>query len=129
VGQNKLYYLELKSGHGDTGPAWISHVQASKSGRTLYFNGRALKRLVGGGISGNYYCLETNDEYWVSGVKKNGQDRHWAGSGPVMIDSRAVADYLKYRGIDRLDPTQHTVVTDIKETDISRLGDLENKTL
>jgi hypothetical protein len=35
-----LKYIELKSGHSDNGPAWIGYVTPSKTGRTLYFNGR-----------------------------------------------------------------------------------------
>lgn len=42
-----LRYIELKSGHSDNGPAWIGYVTASKTGRTLYFNGRGLMKLKG----------------------------------------------------------------------------------
>ena len=58
------------------GPAWIARVKLSKSGRIVYFNGKALKRAIGGGISGNHVDLQTGEEYWVSGVKKDGLDRH-----------------------------------------------------
>jgi hypothetical protein len=30
----------------------------------------------------------------VSGIKKDGHDRHWAGSGEVLIDKLAVNEYL-----------------------------------
>ncbi|MHC4117732.1 MAG: hypothetical protein ACYSWO_09525 [Planctomycetota bacterium] len=122
---DKLYYIELKSDHGDSGPAWISRVKWSKSGRTLYFNGRALKR--GNGVSGNFFCLETGAEFWVSGVRKNGQDRHWAGGGPVMVDSRVVEEYLAFRGVKELNPALHPVVSDIQETDISKFNRMENE--
>ena len=39
--------------------------------------------------------METGESFWVSGVKKNGEDRHWAGSGKVLIEAAAVSDYLK----------------------------------
>ena len=42
-----LRYVELKSGYADNGPAWIGYVTPSKSGRTLYFNGRALRKFKG----------------------------------------------------------------------------------
>lgn len=129
VTKQELLYIELKSGHGDCGPAWIGHATLSKTGRTVYFNGRALKRSGGQGVSGNHYCLETGDEYWVSGVKRDGCDRHWAGSGPIMIDARVVAEYLAFRGLSRLDPTHHRIVSDIQETDIAKFHDLENQTL
>jgi hypothetical protein len=129
IAQNQLIYIEHKSGHGDAGPAWITPAHVSKSGRTVYFNGRALKRLGGRGISGNFFCLETRDEFWVSGVKVGGGDRHWAGSGPVMVDERVLDDYLKLRGLPALNPVAYHVVADIKDTDVSKFHDLENKGL
>jgi len=83
-----LRYIELKTGYADNGPAWIARVKLSKSGRTIYFNGKALKRAARG-VSGNRYDVQTGQEYWVSGVKKNGLDRHWAGSGIVSIGIRS----------------------------------------
>ena len=129
IEQDQLIYIEHKSGYGDAGPAWITRARLSKSGRTVYFNGRALKRLGGRGISGNYYCMETGDEFWVSGVKVDGGDRHWAGHGPVMVDRRVVQDYLALRGLSALDPGAYPVVADITDTDVSRFHDLENETL
>lgn len=80
--QRVLKYLELKSGYSDNGPAWVAKVGVSKSGRTLYFNGKAPKR--GQAIAGNHFDLETGEVYWVSNVKRDGLDRHWAGSGRVL---------------------------------------------
>lgn len=87
-----LMYLELKSGYNDNGPAWIGYVKASKIGRTLYWNDHAFQKYNGG--CSNYVDIETGDEYWISGVKKRGTNRHWAGSGTIQMDRRAVADYL-----------------------------------
>ena len=95
--RKRLMYVELKTGFNDNGPAWIGYVLVSKSGRTLYARGKRLQR-VRGGVAGNYYDLDNGDEYWVSGVKKNGQDRHWAGGGPVEIDGDARAEYERIRG-------------------------------
>ena len=55
-----LRYIELKTGYDENGPAWIGRVRTSRSGQTVYFNGRALKR---DGLPGNYYDLESNDIY------------------------------------------------------------------
>src|SRR3954451_18659429 len=92
-----LRYVELKSGHSDNGPAWIAYVAESKSGRTLYFNGRGLMKLKGRrrvDSGGNYVDMVTGDSFWFSGVKKNGQDRYWAGSGRVLVEAAALSDYL-----------------------------------
>lgn len=129
IERDQLIYIEHKGWRGDAGPAWITRSRLSKSGRTIYFNGRALKSLAGQGISGNYYCLETGDEFWVSGVKRDGTDRHWAGHGPVMVDERVVQDYQSLRGLSGLDPVAYRVVSDIKDTDVSKFHDLENKDL
>lgn len=129
IAQNQLIYIELKSGHGDSGPAWITRAQVSNSGRTVYFNGRALKSSGGQGISGNYYCSETGDEFWVSGVKRRGGDRHWAGGGSIMVDERVLQDYLELRGSSELDPRSYRIVSGIKDTDVSKFHDFENKPL
>jgi hypothetical protein len=122
-------YIELKSGHSDNGPAWIGYVTSSKTGRTLYFNGRGLMKLKGqrrAESGGNYVDMETGESFWVSGVKKNGEDRHWAGSGKVLIEAAAVSDYLKIIGAKILDPSRCEVTNIIRQTDIERLSQLAN---
>jgi len=42
--------------------------------------------------------VETREEYWVSGVKKDQNDRHWAGGGPVEIAPEIEQEYLKLIG-------------------------------
>jgi hypothetical protein len=84
-------YIELKSGFNDDGPAWIGRVSFSKTGRSLYYRGRTLQRMQGG--QGNYADAETGEQFWISGVKRNRQDRHWAGSGPVEVDEDAREEY------------------------------------
>lgn len=121
-----LRYIELKSGFGDSGPAWIGRVTLSRSKTTVYFNGHALKKMRGGGVSGNYIDIETGEEYWVSGVKKNGKDRHWAGSGPVLIEKEAVGEYLEIRGLSELDPKSYRVTDSIVQTNIEHIKEIEN---
>ena len=122
-----LKYIELKSGHNDDGPAWIARVKVSRSGRTVYFNGKALKRASGGGIAGNHYDLDNGQEYWVSGIKKNGLDRHRAGSGLMAIEAAAVPEYLRLVGATELDHSKFKIIEDLEEPDPSRFHSLENK--
>ena len=124
-----LRYIELKSGHSDNGPAWIAYVEQSKTGRTLYFNGRGLMKLKGqrrDASGGNYIDMETGESFWVSGVKKNGQDRHWAGSGKVLVEAAAVAEYLATIKAKTLDASRCEVTNSIRQTDIKRLSRLAN---
>ncbi|MBS1810240.1 MAG: hypothetical protein JST84_18910 [Acidobacteria bacterium] len=127
MSNRRLMYIELKSGYGDSGPAWISHVTFSKSGRTVYFNGKALKRNERGGISGNYYDLESGDEYWVSGVKKRGTNRHWAGSGKIQLDVNAVTDFLQHTGQAEVDSKQYEICSNIKATAPKDFFEMENE--
>lgn len=94
-------------------------MKLSKSGRTVYFNGTALKRIERGGISGNHFDLESGDEYWVSGVKRRGTNRHWAGSGVIMIEASAVREYLQLTGQPELDSSQFQVVSDFGSSAIT----------
>jgi hypothetical protein len=96
--RERIMYVELKSGGADYGPAWISRVQFSKSGRSIHFKGRELLNIGGRGISGNFMDVATREEFWVSGPKKNRLDRHWAGGGPVEIDPEIRDEYFKLIG-------------------------------
>jgi hypothetical protein len=127
----RLRYIELKSGHADNGPAWIGYVTSSQTGRTLYFDGRGLMKLKGqrrGESGGNYVDMETGESFWVSGVKKDGKDRHRWGSGKVLIEAAAVPDYLRAIKTKTLNAKQCEVTNSIRQTDIERLSRLANAT-
>ncbi len=108
--KSRMMYVEHKSGQNDKGEAWIGHVFFSKTGKTLYFNGLAFRSLKGAGVYANYYEVESGDEYWISGVKKAGRDRHWAGSGVIAIGRNAVDEYLATTGRTALPESQFKVV-------------------
>lgn len=122
--KSKIMYIENKSS-GHHGSAWIGFVEFSKSGQTVYFNNKALKKLKVPGISGNYFDIETGEEYWISGVKKNGQDRHRFGSGKIMIDKNSVSEYLKLVDFTVLDEN-HFEFVEVDKTDKERFNELEN---
>lgn len=124
--KREIRYIELKSGFGDSGPAWIGQVEYSKSGQTIYFNGMALKKLKNPGISGNHFDIETGEEYWISGVKKNGQDRHWAGGGKIMIDEEIIEDYLKLVDFGIIENRYFDIVNINKQIDKTRFEKIEN---
>jgi len=126
--KRQLTYIELKTGYSDNGPAWIGLVEFSKTGQTLYFDNKALKKQKIPGINANHYDIETGEEYWVSGVKKNGQDRHWAGNGKIMIDKNSIDDYLSFINLTELNLTKYQII-EFKETDKDRIRKIENTIL
>jgi hypothetical protein len=85
-------YVEQKTANND-GPAWIGRVQFSKTGRTVYCRNKTFRRVPRGGVRGNHVDVDTGEEYWISGVKKNQEDRHWAGHGPVIVDEDVRDEY------------------------------------
>ncbi len=123
--QPRIMYIEHKTEQNDKGEAWIGKVEFSKTGQTIYFNNQSFKRLKSGGISGNYYDLETGDEYWISGVKRNGQDRHWAGGGKVNIEKKIIEEYLALVDFDEIDKLIFEIVT-IPKTDKTKFERIEN---
>ena len=92
--KSRILYIECKSYRNDRGGARIVLATFSKTGRTIYYRGLCLQSL-GGQKWANYFDLHTGLEYWVSGPKQNGQDRHWAGSGKVWIDDDVVEEYWR----------------------------------
>ena len=126
MSKKDILYIELKTGFNHTGPAWISRVEYSKSGNTIYFNGSALKKYAG--ITGNYYDLETEEEYGASEPNKNGRDRHKLGTGLVFVDSLIAKEYMLFLGMSDLDPRKFKVVQ-IQKTDKSLFNNLENESI
>jgi hypothetical protein len=90
-------YIERKT-DGLSGPARIGRVKFSRTGTTVYYGGRTLQKISGGGFKSNYFDTETNEEYWVSGCKKRGGDSLYGGT--ITIDEDVREEYwTKIRGI------------------------------
>ena len=66
-----------------------------KKQKTIYFNDHAFQKSIGG--YSNYIDIENGDEYWISGLKKRENNQHWAGHGKILIDHRAVREYLELK--------------------------------
>lgn len=121
----ELKYIELKSGYSDDGPAWIGYVRSSKSGRTVYFNDRAYQPLRGG--RGNYFDVESGEEYWISGIKKRGSNRHPCGRGKIVVDRRAVGELLAIKGWSELPPDLYEVADIEDKFPVERISALLNE--
>lgn len=85
-------YIESKA-QGLTGPARIGRVTFSKTGATLYYQGRSFQSLSGSGFKANYFDVETGDQYWISGPRRNGADRLYGERLPVEIDDDVRVEY------------------------------------
>jgi hypothetical protein len=90
----RIMYIECKAG-GLTGTARIGRVTFSKTGRTLYYRGQTFQSLKGAGFKSNYHCVETGEDYWISGPKRRGGDTLYGGSTPVEIDEDVREEYWR----------------------------------
>ncbi len=97
--KTRIMYIECKAGSLN-GPARIGRVTFSKSGRSLTYGGRIFQSLNGRGFKANYFEVETGDEYWISGPRKDGEDRLYVSSQPIEVDEDVAAEYwTKIRGM------------------------------
>ena len=113
--KSRIMYIEQKTGDSQ---AFIGRVTFSKSGRTLYYRDMAFMP-VSYGIGGNYHGYNkeeylTNlhadvwkpikrETYWISGPKKNGQDRLFGRVPLIQIDADVREEYWKdIRGLPEL---------------------------
>ena len=86
-------YIECKAGELP-GPGRIGRVRFSKTGRTLYYREKKFQSLKGAGFKSNYYDVETREDYWISGPKRNGEDALY-GSAPIEIDEDVREEYWR----------------------------------
>jgi hypothetical protein len=92
LSRSKIMYIESKSG-GLEGPAVIGRVYFSKSGSTLYYKGKKFRSQKGSGFKSNYYETESGDYYWISGPRKDENNRLYGGNNGVVIDQDVLDEY------------------------------------
>ncbi|WP_206617990.1 1-deoxy-D-xylulose-5-phosphate synthase [Hahella sp. KA22] len=93
--RSRIMYIEDKS-LGLAGPARIGRVYFSKSGKTLYYRGKTFQSLKGRGCKSNFYDIESGDEYWISGPRKDRNDRLYGGNDGVVVDEDIAQEYFAY---------------------------------
>ena len=94
MAKTRIMYIELKAG-SLTGEARIGRVSFSKTGRTIYYGNRSFRSLKGIGFKSNYYDIETYEDYWISGPKKDGSDRLYGERLPIYIDADVQEEYWR----------------------------------
>ncbi|OYU52229.1 MAG: 1-deoxy-D-xylulose-5-phosphate synthase [Alphaproteobacteria bacterium PA1] len=91
--KTRIMYIEDKSG-GLNGPARIGRVTFSKTGRSVHYDGRTFQKMKG--YKANYFDVDTGDEFWISGPRKDGRDRLYDGTTmPVEIDVDVSTEYWR----------------------------------
>lgn len=90
----RIMYIECKAG-GLIGEARIGRVTFSKTGRTLYYQGRKFQSLKGAGFKSNYYDVDSGEDYWISGPKRAGGDALYGGNTPIEIDEDVREEYWR----------------------------------
>jgi hypothetical protein len=92
--QDRILYIELKTGFDiDKGPARITRVSFSKSGRTVYFHGRSLRHWRS--FDANHVDVETGETFWISGPERDRTDRR-SSNVPVEIDPEIAHAYQAF---------------------------------
>jgi hypothetical protein len=104
--KTRLMYIESKSGTLN-GPARIGRVMFSKAGKSLTYRGRTFQSLKGQGFKANYFDIETGEEFWISGPRKDGKDRLYPESTRLIeIDDDVAEEYWRdVRGQERAPTT------------------------
>ncbi len=90
-GPSRIMYMENKSEGLSGGEARIGRVTFSKTGKRIYYQGRAFQAIKG--YKANYADVETGEEFWISGPKKDGGDRLYGERVPVTIDEDVREEY------------------------------------
>ena len=90
--KTRIMYMENKS-TGIVGPAKIGRVEFNRTGKTLSYKGKRFRTLDGDGFKSNYFEVDTGDEYWISGCRKDGMDALY--NTDVEIDEDVREEYWR----------------------------------
>ena len=84
-------YIERKPDE-ISGEARIGKVSFSKTGRSMYYDGKEFLKIKSG-FKHNSIEIISGDEYWISGCKKKGTDTLHGSNKPVNIDADVQEEY------------------------------------
>ena len=90
--RSRIMYIECKAS-GLVGPATIGRVYFSKSGKTLYYRGLVFQSLKGAGWKANCFEINSGDHFWISGPRKDQNNRLYGGNSGVLVDEDIRAEY------------------------------------
>ncbi|WP_322518583.1 hypothetical protein [Chitinophaga sancti] len=75
---------------------------------------------------GGCHDIETGDIYWITGFKKDGNNRHKLGRGKIQIQDRAIEEYESITGIKIHNDKNFEIVT-VKPTSKEWFNGILNK--
>ena len=79
-------FVQLKTGYDmDQGPAWISVVSFNRSWKTARWHGKTLRRWTGM-PDANFFDVETDEKYWISGPRRDLRDTRYSSVMPTVED-------------------------------------------
>lgn len=95
MARTRIMYVERKAGELN-GQAWIGRVTFNRTGKSLTYRGRTFQSLKGSGFKTNYFDVETGEEFWISGPRRDGADRLYpVSASPVQIDEDVAEEYWR----------------------------------
>lgn len=81
----RIMFVQLKTGYNtDQGPSWICWVDFNRTWKTVRFHGRELRR--DRSIDGNFFDVETGEDFWISGPKRDRTDTRY-GPATTVVDA------------------------------------------
>jgi len=92
VKRTRIMYIESKA-QGLVGPARIGRVAFAKTGATIYYAGKEFQSLKGSGFKANYFDVQTMEQYWISGPRRDGADALYKSNVGADIDDDIREEY------------------------------------
>jgi hypothetical protein len=90
--QPRIMYIERKAGQ-ISGDARIGRVTFSRTRKTIYYRGKQFQSLKGSGYKANYFDVDSGEDYWISGCKRDGRDRLCWDGAAIDIDDDVREEY------------------------------------
>ena len=86
--KTRIMYLEFKGNNGIAGDARIGRVTILNNGKSLQYKEQKFRTLNGKGFKSNYYDVDSQEYYWISGCRKDGNDALYSNSVEIDEDVR-----------------------------------------
>jgi hypothetical protein len=83
-------WIERKA-DGLVGPARIGWAKVRDRGKRIDYRNQSFRSLRGAGFKANFYDIETREEYWITGCRKDGGNALY--NTDVEIDQDALEEY------------------------------------